>query len=107
MAAIKTFAPSMQGHIVRVQCDNSAAVAVLQTGRGQCPILLACAREVWKHTAPNNISIRVEHIPGKQNNLADLLSRAHKSTNTTKQLEQKAIQCNATMIKIDSAAYKF
>ena len=39
------------------------------------PVLALCARNVWLISAMYNISIHIEHIPGKNNVIADLLSR--------------------------------
>jgi len=77
LIAIKLWAPLLRDHIVRLQCDNSAAVSVLQTGRGRASFLLSCAREVWAYTADYKFEIQVEHIPGSNNTLADQLSRYH------------------------------
>ena len=65
----------LSNHVIRLQCDNSAAVSVLQTGRGHASFLLSCAREVWAYTAQYKFEIRVEHIAGANNTLADQLSR--------------------------------
>ena len=73
--AIKLWAPHLAGHVVRLQCDNAAAVSVLQSGRGRDPYLLACARTIWTYTAHFHFEIQVEHLPGVQNQLADQLSR--------------------------------
>ena len=52
-----------------------AVVEVLTSGRTKDNILATCARNVWLLSVMFNISIHIEHIPGKQNVVADLLSR--------------------------------
>ena len=52
-----------------------AVVEVLTSGRTKDNILATCARNVWLLSAMFNIFIHIEHIPGKQNVVADLLSR--------------------------------
>ncbi len=85
MIALKVFRKHLEGHCILIKCDNTAAVSVLETGKGRCPTLLSVAREAWKVTAKHNITVQVTHIPGKENCLADLLSRAHLSaTNSQK-----------------------
>ena len=64
------------GHIV-IYCDNSAAVSVLQTGRGRDPFLLECARAAWMAQAIYQVQVTYKHIAGANNTLADALSRAH------------------------------
>jgi hypothetical protein len=80
LLAVKLWAPSLGGHVVRIQCDNAAAVSILQTGRGRASFLLSCAREIWRYTAMYKFEIRVEHLPGTQNTLADALSRCHEDS---------------------------
>ena len=52
-----------------------AVVEVLRSGRARDPILATCARNIWLLTAIFNIQLTVTHIPGAQNEVADLLSR--------------------------------
>ena len=74
--AIRLWAPLLASH-VKVLCDNSAAVSVVQTGRGHAPFLLACAREIWRATALFKFELCVAHLPGTYNHHADILSRSH------------------------------
>ena len=52
-----------------------AVVEVLQKGRARDATLALMARNVWLICALFNIQLLVCHIPGKDNILADLLSR--------------------------------
>ena len=58
-----------------VKCDNMAVVNVLISGKTKDPILACCACNIWLLSATYNISIHIEHISGKSNIVADLLSR--------------------------------
>ena len=49
-------------------------VEVLTSGKTIDNILANCAKNVWLLIAMFNISIHIEHIPGKQNVVADRLS---------------------------------
>ena len=60
---------------MRLFCDNSAVVQVLQSGCTRDPYLVACARNVWLLVAKYDIKITYVHISGKKNRTADLLSR--------------------------------
>ena len=52
-----------------------AVVEVLSSGRARDPMLALIARNIWLICAIFYIHIAVVHIPGKNNVLADLLSR--------------------------------
>ena len=68
-----------RGTHIRVRCDNQAAVYALTTGRAHNPILQDCARSAWMVQALLGVEITYDHIPGKDNEVADALSRAHLS----------------------------
>ena len=52
-----------------------AVVDVLTSGKTKDSTLALCACNIWLLSAIYNISIHIEHIPGKNNIVADLLSR--------------------------------
>ena len=58
-----------------VKCDNIAVVMVLKSGRARDPFSGACAQNVWYISALHDIDIQYVHVLGKQNRVADLLSR--------------------------------
>ena len=48
---------------------------VLSAGRARDPFLAACARNIWQIAAVQDIDLTYVHILGKNNQVADLLSR--------------------------------
>ncbi len=70
-------------------------------------MLLGCARQVWAITAPCNVELRIEHIPGKLNSLADALSRAHKCKNMYNEVLSRANHEKAMFIEVKESAFKF
>lgn len=58
-------------------CDYIATVQIMQSGKGRNKIMLQVARAVWMLQAYLDFDISYEHIKGKENKLADALSRAH------------------------------
>ena len=56
-------------------------VEVINTGKARDQMLAACARNIWLLSALYNIRLIVSHITGKNNTIADLLSRWHKTSN--------------------------
>ncbi len=52
VVTLKAVAHVIRGHVINLRCDNAATVAVLETGQGRCPFLLACAQPItqWRYT---------------------------------------------------------
>ena len=73
--ALKVWARRWQNKVVCIFCDNLGAVTVSQTGKTRDPFLNAWLHALWLTAARFNIQVRVMHIPGKDNVLADALSR--------------------------------
>ena len=48
---------------------------VLSTGKGRNKLLLECARAAWMVQATVGIEISFVHVPGKENDIADCLSK--------------------------------
>ncbi len=75
--AVKLWGVQWKHKVVNIVCDNSAAVNVLQSGRGRDPFLLSYAREIWYWSALHDFEIRVSHAPGLAMSWVDALSGAH------------------------------
>ena len=57
-----------------------AVVQVVATGKIKDRFLAACIHNVWLITAALDIDLRISHIKGSDNDVADLLSRLHSDT---------------------------
>ena len=75
LVAIRTWGTGWSGKTVLIHCDNEAVVTVLTTGRTKDLTLAAIARNIWLGTAEYDISLKTVHIRGKDNIIADSLSR--------------------------------
>ena len=75
LVAIRTWATLWQGKNIRIHCDNQAVVSVLTTGRTRDALLAAIARNILMEIAAHDICLRTVHISGKDNQVADNLSR--------------------------------
>ena len=75
LVALKVFGPLWATKHVLVKCDNQAVVAVLTHSKTKDPFLATCARNVWLLVALYDLDISYVHIKGKNNVVADLLSR--------------------------------
>ena len=88
LVAMRLWKDSLANKSIILYCDNLAVVNVLQSGRGRDLDLLAMARNVWLETAQADIDLQVQHIPGKANVVADLLSRWYSAGTDRQQLYQ-------------------
>ena len=88
VVALKDWAQHWANRRIKIHCDNMAVVEVLRNGRARDNILSLMARNIWLICAMLNIHIVVLHIPGKNNVLADLLSRLQFSSEYYQALQQ-------------------
>ena len=58
-----------------LHCDNQTVVMVINSGKTRDPKLAAITRNIAMLTATLNINLKTVHIPGKQNIVADAVSR--------------------------------
>ena len=65
VVALKFWATQWSCKKVRIKCDNMTVVEVLTSGRTKDSVLALCAHNIWLILAIFNISIHIEHIPGK------------------------------------------
>ena len=75
IVALKVWANTWANKKIEIKCDSLAVVEVLTCGKTKKGFLAICARNVWLITSIFNIELLVTHIPGKNNNIADLLSQ--------------------------------
>ena len=81
LLALRVWGHMWQHKKIMFKIDNLAVVTVCNTGYTRCKHLAAIIRNIWLVTATWDIEIKVTHIPGKLNNIADLLSRWDNKTN--------------------------
>ena len=73
--ALKVWAREWANSIIWIKCDNESAVSVCNSGKTRDSFLNLCLYELWLLSCKYNIDLRVSHIKGKDNVLADALSR--------------------------------
>ena len=86
MVALKVWGYCWSNMRIEIKCDNLAVVQVLQEGRARDPLLATIARNIWMLTSVFNIQLSVSHIAGKNNAIADLLSRWWETSNRDQKL---------------------
>ena len=104
--AIKLWAPMLCNHVIRLQCNNSAAVSVLQTVRGRASFLLSYACEVRAYTAQYKFEIRMEHIAGANNTLADQLSHYHSDLSCRARVDALIASTETILHPVDAHLFK-
>ena len=72
--AAKLWGHEWKNKVVNIKCDNESAVAVCSTGKTRDEFLNVCLFNLWLITAKYNIGLRVSHIKGVNNTVADALS---------------------------------
>ena len=75
LLALRIWAQDLENKVVCIHCDNESAVAVIRSNKTRDRFLDVCLRNIWLICATWNIDLRVAHIKGKNNTLADALSR--------------------------------
>ena len=82
LVAARLFSPQWSGHTINLGCDNSASVAVLQSGKARDPLLTGCAKQIWLFATTNDFHLAPFHRSGEEMQALgiDALSRYHLST---------------------------
>jgi hypothetical protein len=75
LVALRTFSKYISGSYVTIWCDNMVATNILNSGRGVDPILNLISRNIWLFLASCDCDVQFAHIKGKNNTVADMLSR--------------------------------
>jgi hypothetical protein len=86
LVALRMWAAKFKHVTVKIFCDNAAAVSVFQTHRASDKILQAIARNIWLLAAIWDIKLHIEHIPGRDDVVTDLLSRWRTCSNPVAKL---------------------
>ena len=74
--AINKWAPLWSNKKVIINCDNQAAVGIINRGSTSNPLVMASLRRIFWLSAIYNFRIKAVYLPGIEN-LADAVSRLH------------------------------
>ena len=88
LVALKVWHIQWAGSSVLIRCDNQAVVSVLTTGKTRDPVMAKYVRNIYLWLSAFNIDMRVIHIAGRLNPVADLLSRWHLTSNNFQKLQE-------------------
>ena len=82
--ALRTWGSYWQHQKIKIFCDSLAVVQVVKSSKTKDKFLAACICNIWLISASKDIEIVIEHIEGKKNVLADLLSRLYSNEGVNK-----------------------
>jgi hypothetical protein len=77
VVALKRWGPVLAGNHVRIRSDNTATVAALNKSTSRSSLLMPLVREIFWLCVEFDVALSCVYIPGKENILADRLSRMH------------------------------
>ena len=75
LLALRVWSNQWSGKLVSIQCDNQAVVEILNNGKTRNMQLAAVSRNIFMTCAKFDIELKVSHILGRNNPIADLPSR--------------------------------
>ncbi len=75
VVAIVLWGHLLKGKRIILRSDNEAVIAIINKQTSKCPLIMSLLRFFVLQCLKQNVSFTARHIPGKQNNVADALSR--------------------------------
>ena len=66
--------PHFSGKQVQFWCDNESVVAIINSGHSKAPRIMDLLRFLVLVSMKHNFFVRVRHVPGVSNEIADALS---------------------------------
>ena len=76
LVSLRLWQTQLSGVTVKINCDNSATVTAISSGKCSCPHMAAVLKEIWVVCSSNDIHITPHHKAGVLMTDPDLLSRA-------------------------------
>ncbi|CAC5425942.1 unnamed protein product [Mytilus coruscus] len=103
--AAKRWAKCWQNKRVYIYCDNSSTVGCINNCTSKNKLLMSFLRELFWLSATNNFQLVAIHLPGKQNDMADAVSRLHELKLLTNENYCNEIQTLELMVNNTKCGY--
>ena len=87
LVALRIWAKLWKNFAILIHHDNQAVVEVLNKGKTKDKKLAAISRNIFMTAAEFDIELKVQHVIGKDNPVADLLFRWHLTKNPEAKLQ--------------------
>ena len=107
MIGLNIWAYKAEGQKILIQCDNLPTVNIINSGKTQNNFVQNILREICYICAVNDCSVRVIHIPTKQNRIADFLSRVKIHSKYWVCFLKETRGWNRTHIKLNKSHFQF
>ena len=107
MVAVKVWGSSLRGKKVRVNCDNTTAVAAMNLARLHNKFSQAIMREISYWSAVGEFEVMTMHISGLRNIVADTLSRTHLSVQSRIKMESLVRELGLKVVVVPNEAFEF
>lgn len=96
VATAGTQAQQHPGAAIVVHCDNEAAFEPVNSGRAHSKVMASALVILHSVEEAAGVRVRLEHIPGKENDIADLLSQ-NQEGRATKLLQEFGSPCRVAV----------
>ncbi|XP_021354869.1 uncharacterized protein LOC110451275 [Mizuhopecten yessoensis] len=103
----KLWGHKCRGKKIVINCDNSASVAVINSGKSRVPFMQACLREISFHAAIHEFELRASHIEGESNRIPDHLSRWHLDPSHGDKFHELTKGMEITVHPLEEDTFKF
>ena len=74
VVCLHVWGESWKNKVISVRCDNESVVYVCNSGKTRDMFLNLCLHMIWFYTVKFDIDLRLSHIAGSLNSVADALS---------------------------------
>lgn len=98
--ACHLWGPHWTSKRIKFHCDNLGVAKVINSRKSKVSRIMDLVRDLTLCTLRHNFYFRAVHVPGKNNNIVDSLSRFQ-----MEHFRQPAPQCNATPDPIPACIY--
>ncbi|XP_033730957.1 uncharacterized protein LOC117320473 [Pecten maximus] len=107
VVSVKLWGALFRGKKIVINCDNSASVAVINSGRSRVAFMQGCLREICFHAAIHEFELRARHIEGELNRIPDHLSRWHLDPSQEGMFHELTRGMEVTFHPIEEESFKF
>lgn len=104
---VKLWGSHCKGKKIIINCDNSASVSVINSGKSRIPFMQGCLREICFYTALYEFELRAVHIEGQENRIPDHLSRWHLDASHKEKFQKLTSGMDITEHPVTDDQFKF